>query len=54
MATNYDKITCDECGHTVALDERMPAKPLVRNRDGSVLCVDCMAKRKKARPKPLL
>lgn len=54
MAVNYKKNTCDECGHTVAPNERFPAKPLVRNQDGSVLCVECMAKLKKPKEKPLL
>jgi len=54
MPINYEKMTCDTCGHTVAANERLPAKPLVRNQDGSVLCVDCMAKAKKRKEKPLL
>lgn len=54
MPVNYDKTTCDACGHAVAADERFPLKPLVRNQDGSVLCVDCMAKLKKPKDKPLL
>ena len=54
MAINYKKTACDDCGHTVASDERFPIKPLVRNQDGTVLCVDCMSKLKKPRPKPLL
>jgi uncharacterized Zn finger protein (UPF0148 family) len=49
-----EKTTCDECGHVVSLDEREPHKPLVRNQDGTVLCVDCMAKQKKPKEKPLL
>lgn len=54
MPINYEKTTCDTCGHTVAANERLPAKPLVRNQDGSVLCVDCMAKHKRPKEKPLL
>lgn len=54
MPINYEKTSCDVCGHTVAAEERLPLKPLVRNQDGSVLCVDCMAKLKKPKEKPLL
>jgi hypothetical protein len=54
MPVNYDKTTCDVCGHTVAPEERLPVKPLVRNQDGTVLCIDCMSKQKKPKPKPLL
>jgi hypothetical protein len=54
MAVNHKKTTCDECGHTVKLDEKAPHRPLVRNQDGTVVCVECMSKSKKPKEKPLL